>query len=106
VPERKLQYSAKKYDNCLRSPIDTIFLKNTLLRSQENSNNQYDKFFRIHMLNIKLLKENYLMLNFLSDGDIIVLLDHVHRASQRINMSMEEILRLIDEEIQREMPHV
>jgi hypothetical protein len=27
--------------------IDTIFLKNTLLRSQENSNNQYDKFFRI-----------------------------------------------------------
>lgn len=57
------------------------------------------------MLNINRLKENYLMLNFLSDGDIIVLLDHVKRASQSINMSMEEILQLIDEEIQREMPH-
>lgn len=57
------------------------------------------------MLNINWLKENYLMLNFLSDRDIIVLLDHVKRASQSINMSMEEILQLIDEEIQREMPH-
>ena len=58
------------------------------------------------MLNINSLKENYLMLNFLSDGDIIVLLHHVERASQKINMSMEEILQLIDDEIQREMPHV
>lgn len=58
------------------------------------------------MLNIKWLKENYLMLNFLSDGEIIQLIEHVRRASQRINMSMEEILQLIDEEIQREMPHV
>jgi hypothetical protein len=57
------------------------------------------------MVNINRLKENYLMLNFLSDRDIIVLLDHVKRASQTINMSMEEILQLIDEEIQREMPH-
>jgi hypothetical protein len=58
------------------------------------------------MFNIKQLKENYLMLNFLSDGEIIQLLEHVKRASLRINMSMEEILHLIDEEIQREMPHV
>jgi hypothetical protein len=63
-------------------------------------------FLGFYMLNIQWLKENYLMLNFLSDGDIIVLMDHVHRASQRSNMSMEEILQLIDEEIQREMPHV
>ena len=58
------------------------------------------------MLNIQQLKENYLTLNFLSDGEIIQLMEHVRRASMRINMSMEEILQLIDEEIQREMPHV
>lgn len=58
------------------------------------------------MLNIQQLKENYLMLNFLSDGEIIRLMKHVRRASLRINMSMEDILQLIDEEIQREIPHV
>lgn len=58
------------------------------------------------MLNITELKESYLTLNFLSDGEIIQLMEHVRRASLRINMSEEEILQLIDEEIQREMPHV
>lgn len=58
------------------------------------------------MFNIKSLKENYLMLNFLSDGEILQLLEHVRRASMRTQMSIEEILQLIDDEIQREMPHV
>lgn len=87
--------------------VDTIFLKNTLLRSNKNSNNQLGQFFKgFPMFNIQQLKANYLMLNFLSDGEIIQLMEHVQRASLRIDMSMEEILQLIDEEIQREMPHV
>lgn len=86
--------------------VDTNYLKITLLQGMKISNNQYDTILDSTMLSITQLKENYLMLNFLSDGEIIQLMEHVRRASLRINMSMEEILQLIDEEIQREMPHV
>lgn len=57
------------------------------------------------MVNLNWLKQNFLMLNFLSDGEILQLLAQVKRASNRTNMSMEEILQLIDDELQREMPH-
>jgi hypothetical protein len=88
------------------SSVDIIFLQIALLHRTKISNNQYEGFRIFKMLNIKQLKDNYLMLNFLSDGEIIQLMEHVRRASLRINMSIEEILQLIDEEIQREMPHV
>ena len=52
------------------------------------------------MLDLMWLRDNFFILNFLNDEEVCKLMENVINASQATEMSVEDILRLIDKDVE------
>jgi hypothetical protein len=57
------------------------------------------------MLDLIWLRDHFFVLNFLNDEEVCKLMENVINASKVTQMSVEEILRLIDSDVEHHFAH-
>ncbi len=58
------------------------------------------------MLDLMWLRDNFFILNFLNDEEVCKLMENVINASEATAMSVEDILRLIDKDVESHFARV